>query len=80
MDKFIVLRFWIFLAQNYNWLTINWQSKTNYKTFIWDEKLLENKKVDNHKSLRKTFHLYAKLIVNDSNIDRAFGSMHQSEK
>ena len=30
--------------------------------------------------MRKIFHLTAKFIVNDSEIDTAFGSMHQSIK
>ena len=30
--------------------------------------------------MRKIFHLAAKFIVNDSEIDTAFGSMHQSIK
>ena len=28
--------------------------------------------------MRKIFHLYAKLLVNDSDIYKAFGSMNQS--
>ena len=28
--------------------------------------------------MRKIFHLSAKLIVNDSDIDKPFGSIHQS--
>ena len=37
----------------------------------------ENEKIDDHKSMHKIFHLSARLIVNDSDIDKAFGSMHQ---
>ena len=37
----------------------------------------ENEKIDDHKSMHKIFHLSATLIVNDSDIDKAFGSMHQ---
>ena len=40
--------------------------------------VLENKKIDDHKSACKFFHSRAKLIDDDSVIDKAFGSMHQS--
>ena len=40
--------------------------------------VLENKKIDDDKSICQIFHLSAKLIVNDSDIDKVIGSMHQS--
>ena len=40
--------------------------------------VLEHKKINDHKSMRKIFHLSAKVIVNDSDIDKSFGSIHQS--
>ena len=40
--------------------------------------VLENKKIDDHKSMPKIFQSSAKLIVKDSNLDKAFTSMHQS--
>ena len=40
--------------------------------------VLENNKIDDHKSMLKIFHSIAKLIVNDSDIEKAFGLMHQS--
>ena len=40
--------------------------------------VLCNKKIDDHKSMSKIFHFSANLTVNDSDIDEAFGSMHQS--
>ena len=39
---------------------------------------LKNKKIDNHKTIRKSFHACAKLIANDSDADNAFKSMHES--
>ena len=37
--------------------------------------VFENKKMDDHEPIRQIFHSSAKLIVNDSGIDKAFGSM-----
>ena len=34
------------------------------------------KKIDDHKTIRKSFHACAKLIANDSDFDKAFKSMH----
>ena len=36
----------------------------------------KNKKIDDHKIIRKSFHACAKLIANDSDVDKAFKSMH----
>ena len=40
--------------------------------------VLENQKIDDDKSICEIFHLSAKLIVNDSDIHKAFGIMHES--
>ena len=40
--------------------------------------VLYHKKIEDHKSMRKIFHSSVKLISEDSNIDKAFRSMHQS--
>ena len=40
--------------------------------------VFNNKKIDDPKTMRKVFQLCAKLIVNDSDIDKVIGSMHQS--
>lgn len=40
--------------------------------------LLENKNINNHKSMREMFQSSAKLIINDSDIGKVFGSMHES--
>ena len=40
--------------------------------------VLEYNKIDDHKSMHKIFHLSTKLSFDHSDIDKAFGSMHQS--
>ena len=40
--------------------------------------VLENKKINDHKSMRKTFHLNTQLIFIASDIDKAFGRMYES--
>ena len=40
--------------------------------------VFNNKKIDDPKTMRKVFQLCAKLIVNDSDIDKIFGSMNES--
>ena len=40
--------------------------------------ILEYEKRDDHKSMHKIFHLNPKLNASDSDIDRAFKSIHQS--
>ena len=39
---------------------------------------LENRKSDDHKSMRKVFHLITKLFVNHSDIGKAYGSTLES--
>ena len=38
----------------------------------------EYKKIDDHKFMHKIFHLNAKLVSNDSDIDKTFTLIHQS--
>ena len=40
--------------------------------------VLENRKSDDHKSMRKVFHLITKLFVNHSDIGKAYGSTLES--
>ena len=40
--------------------------------------VLEYKKTDDHKTMRKIFHPSAKLLANELNIDKSFKSMHKS--
>ena len=40
--------------------------------------VLEKKEINDHKSMRKTFHSNIQLIFIDSDIDKGFGSMYQS--
>ena len=40
--------------------------------------VLENRKMDDHISMRTAFYSSAKLLAKDSDIDKAFGSLHQS--
>ena len=40
--------------------------------------VLESKKEHDHKSVHKIFHWCVKLIVNNSDINKAFRSIHQS--
>ena len=48
--------------------------KFKVKTFF----VSENKKIEDHKTMRKVFHSCANLIADDSDIDKAFGLIHQS--
>ena len=40
--------------------------------------LLQNKNINDHKPMHKIFHPRAKLLLNDSDINKAFRSMNQS--
>ena len=77
----LMLKFWIFLIQIYNWLTLNqWLKKLKellieLKKFKFQTILVLDYKKRND---RKIFHSSAKLIVSGSDIDEAFKSMHQS--
>ena len=48
--------------------------KSIHKIFHWSAKLIAN----DHKLIHKMLHWSAKFIANDSDIDKTFGSMHQS--
>ena len=40
--------------------------------------MLEYGKIDDHNSMRKMYHSTTEWTVNDSDIDKAFGSIHES--
>ena len=42
--------------------------------------VLENKNLNNHKSMQGNFHSSAKVIATNSDIHKAFGLMHQSSR
>ena len=72
--------------QNYNWLILNRNQKWKLRNLLGELKkfkvqtilVLEFKKMDDHKVIYKIFLFITNLNVNDSDIDKAFRSMHQS--
>ena len=67
---YIMIRFWNFLIANYKWLTLNVSKPFKVQTVL----VLKHKKRGDH----NIYHSCTRLTTNDSGIDEAFKSMHQS--